>query len=92
MKQYQKPQLVALSLSANDMLCAGCTAATRNPTDPFLQILNANYGGADGMLDPTDFGASAFSSGEPCTEVVSGFESYCKFSAAEQGMPQLFTS
>lgn len=92
MKTYEKPKLIALSLAANDMLCSGCTAATRGSTDAFMQYLNTNYGGADGLLDPSDFGENVFASNEGCQETQTVFESYCKFTAAEQNMPQLFTS
>lgn len=79
MKVYQKPKMLTLSLSANDMLCSGCTIGTRNTNDPFLQYLTQLYGGDDGLLDPNDpvFGASA----EGCSVIV---DLYCKFGPNDQ--------
>ncbi len=90
MKTYTKPRMLLLSLSANDMLCVGCTAQTR-----FDKTLNnaliAMFGDKDkdGIFEPGD--SNAFSYVEACAEPYQ-FESYCKFTAADNGMIQLFTS
>lgn len=88
MKPYEKPRLVALSLSGNDMLCGGCTYPTRNSSDGFLAQLDQLYGNGDGFLESSELGP-LFAKSEGCATV---YEGYCKFSAADENMSQLFTS
>lgn len=73
-KTYEKPRLVALSLSGNDLLCAACPIDAEGPNmdSTLSQILN-------------DFGVDIFTalgSGEECQFEITG---YCKFSSADSG-------
>lgn len=92
MKAYVKPAMMALSISANDMLCSGtCVVKTRDSTDPLIQNLNKTWGaGGDynDILDPKD---NVFGKETDCNpdRILEG---YCKYTAAEQDMFQLFTS
>lgn len=88
MKPYEKPRLVALSLSGNDMLCGGCTYPTRNSSDGFLATLDLLYGNGDGFLEDGELG-TLFVQSEHC-EAIS--KNYCKFTSAENGGQVLFTS
>lgn len=90
MKVYSKPKMLTLSISANDALCAGCTVRTRfDPTLNSLLIGAFGDGDKDGLFEPGD--SKAFALVEACTEQYD-YEGYCKFTAAESGMTQLFTS
>lgn len=85
MKQYMKPAMMVLSLSANDSLCA-CTYHTRNQTDTWFQdMLTAlPWIDADGdnLVEPED--------GVLLTENCGvNYEDYCKMTAESQ---TLFTS
>lgn len=68
MKKYEKPRLMALSLSGNDMLCGGCTPGSLSDLDSdMLKFIKEQW---DGL----------FTSGESCP--IQGFpelEGYCKF-------------
>lgn len=88
MKTYVKPAMMALSISANDMLCTSCDIKTRDSEDYFIGILTKKYGGSDGLLDPSD---NVFTSEENCTNMADDLlpDTYCKFSAVG-GM--IFTS
>lgn len=92
MKAYVKPAMMALSISANDMLCSGtCVVKTRDSTDANIQYLNKTWGaGGDynDILDPKD---NVFGKETDCNpnRILEG---YCKYTAAEQDMIQLFTS
>lgn len=90
MKQYQKPALYALSLSANDALCAwgSCQAKTRYDAalNQWLLIQFGDKNG-NGIFDSGD--GNFFAATEACDDV---FEGYCKFTAADDNMTQLFTS
>lgn len=92
MKTYVKPAMMALSISANDMLCSGsCTVQTR-----FDKDLSSKLEGffpesnKDGVFTPDEAG-EAFS-GEDSCNVKFDYNNYCKYTAAEQGLTQLFTS
>lgn len=88
MKEYKKPAMMALSISANDLLC-GCDVKTRDTNDPFIQNLNKLWGAGgndDGILDPDD---KVFGSIEEQCDEDRILEGYCKFGV--EGM-QLFTS
>lgn len=93
MKQYQKPALYALSLSANDALCAwgSCNAMTRFDKQ-LNDLLIGAFGDSNdnGIFDPAD-GGNFFAADEGCQDDVP-FENYCKFTAADDGKTQLFTS
>lgn len=90
MKVYSKPKMLTLSLSANDALCAGCTAQTRfDATLNSLLITAFGDGDKDGVFEPGD--SNAFAQVEAC-EAKYSWEGYCKFTAADNGMNQLFTS
>lgn len=81
MKTYQKPALLALSLSANDMLCGGCSFSTRFDNDPFLNLILSSFDNWDsndnGVFDAEDAAAlGLFGSGESCNTPV---DNYCKY-------------
>lgn len=92
MKTYVKPAMMALSISANDMLCSGtCVEKTRDSTDAFIQKLNEMYGAGgkyDGIFDPAD---NVFGNETDC-DPNNIFDKYCKYSATDEGRIQLFTS
>ena len=92
MKRYVKPAMMALSISANDMLCSGaCEVKTRDSTDSFIQKLNEMFGAGgkdDGIFDPED---KVFGKETDCNpEKI--FDKYCKYTASDDGLFQLFTS
>lgn len=70
LKVYEKPKLVALSVSGNDVLCAACTIdVVGNNADPdFKQTIEAWK--QMGMTPLTEDGA--------CKDPISG---YCKFTS-----------
>ncbi len=83
MKPYEKPRLVAISLSANDRLCGDCVSqggVALAGNEMFAQQILIAAGRfdliADGV-DKSDFN-SFFGSGEDC---MNELESYCKFSS-----------
>lgn len=84
MKTYEKPKLMVLSVSANDALCSTCAVGTRNNGDWNIFDENGN-----GVFEPGELGL--FAEGENCT-TNTGVEGYCKFTASQQGLIQLFTS
>ena len=85
MRVYEKPALTLLTVSANDALCSGCMVKTRDSDDAFIKKLNGKYGGADGILDPSDM---PFTIEDSCTTAIEEIDVYCKFIGASQ----LFTS
>lgn len=88
MKLYEKPRLMVLSFTVNDALCSNCSIQTRfngGISSFFLNIYGDKNN--DGIFGPGDVG-ELFGTEESCTETVSGYEAYCKFS----GSNQLFTS
>lgn len=92
MKAYVKPAMMALSISANDMLCSGsCTVKTRFDKDLSSKLEglfpNSNK---DGVFTPDETG-EAFSSNDPC-DVEFDYNNYCKYTAFDEGLAQLFTS
>lgn len=94
MKAYVKPAMMALSISANDMLCSGdCTAKTRIDTDLSSTLEKYFFGSVnDGVFTPEEAGNVFASSTDTCTEFFDGVVKYCKYNAASEGMSQLFTS
>lgn len=82
MKQYTKPAMMVLSLSANDMLCSGCVVKLMN--DDFGQILLGSFdSNKDGRLTWEDFSPNLFGAGEQCTDTPTDplLEAYCKFTS-----------
>ncbi len=93
MKAYVKPAMMALSISANDMLCSGdCTVSTRADKDLSYTLEKYFLGSQnDGVFTPEEAGNAFASSADSCTEFFEDME-YCKYNAASAGMMQLFTS
>lgn len=92
MKQYEKPRLVALSLSANDMLCSGCDLKTKDQNDFFVGILNGMFDqDGNGYVDSNEIGG-LFASQEQCSEYNDNYGAYCKYTAADNNLIQIFTS
>ena len=81
MKQYTKPTMMVLSLSANDMLCSGCVVKLMN--DDFGQILLGSFDvNDDGRLTWGDFSPNLFGAGEvQCSDTDPLLEAYCKFTS-----------
>lgn len=67
MKPYEKPRLMALSLSGNDMLCGNCSPELINNPDLL-----------DDLMKDFDFSLIFGSSAGGCTMIIPGLESYCK--------------
>lgn len=91
MKEYKKPVMMALSISANDQLCGGCAVTTRNNMD-WLLMLNG-IGGVrventdnDNAISPNE--TNLFADGEK--DCVIPYENYCKFTGADN--LKVFTS
>lgn len=78
MKIYKKPQLVALSLSANGSLCAACTIDAEGAN--MAEEIKALY---------ERFGDVVFTAETSCAYAVEG---YCKFTAVDDGLPMIFNS
>lgn len=95
MKEYKKPAMMALSISANDALCYGCSAKTRFDTDLSTLLEIEILGKYDDGFFTWDEAASvgAFASAtDSCSKIEVDFSQYCKFTAADEGLTQLFTS
>lgn len=90
MKPYEKPRLVALSLSGNDMLCAGCGMSTRSDAS-LNALLIGTYGDRNnnGIFDFDDATAIGLFDDMSCSELLTS-SSYCKFTGASES--QIFTS
>lgn len=73
LKVYEKPKLVALSVSGNDILCAACTIdVVGNNADPtYTQTVNEMI--AAGFPNPVT------ADDNKCQTIVTG---YCKFSGS----------
>lgn len=90
MKTYQKPALLALSLSANDKLCNGCSAQTR--FDSALNSFLIDFFGdndSDGIFEYEDAMAKGLFDDGSCANQFE-YEGYCKFTGADDQI--LFTS
>lgn len=81
MKNYEKPKLMVLSVSANDALCA-CGTKTR-----FEHVFDIFDKDGNGHFGPEDDLSPLLTEDVSC-ESTKGFESYCKFTAANT----IFTS
>ena len=85
MKTYEKPRLMALSLSGNDQLCGSCAdrgaknLLYKDPSNGLALGLDFLVGNDDGTLTKEE-AAKAFGTGEACEIPV---ESYCKFTATD---------
>lgn len=80
MKVYTKPQMLTLSISANDMLCSGCTTKLKESSfaDLLLQYFDTNK---NGRLE----GNELFTKDDDCT---SGdiLEQYCKYTFEDRSL------
>ena len=84
MKEYKKPAMLALSISANDMLCSGCADHKLRDDVTFRGIM-AGEGydsNNNGTLDKEEY-ANLFAEADgastsPCAKVIK-YEEYCKF-------------
>ena len=74
LKPYEKPRLIALTLSGNDMLCGNCNPDYVANKDLIEDILN-------------DFGMSLTfgSTSGGCEMNVPGLEAYCKMNLSDLG-------
>ena len=82
MKTYQKPIMIALSLTGNEQLCGSCVDASiklYNDKTGVAELLGKIIGNADGKLTRAE-AAQLFSSSESC---VAPTEVYCKFTSAQ---------
>lgn len=82
MKTYEKPQLVALSLSGEDRLCGDCrdngaTYLLHNDESGIADLLDLMIGNGDGTLKRDEV-SSFFGALESCEKQVAG---YCKFTS-----------
>ena len=87
MKPYEKPKLIALSLSGNEKLCGFCSDADKvllkeTQLNAYLDYM---YGNMDGSLTKDEFDAAHIfgTSDSECGVKVSGYEAFCKYSAAD---------
>lgn len=84
MKTYEKPRLMALSLSGNDRLCGDCSkngAANllyKDPSGTLAWSIDWVGGNRDGTITKAEL-AILFGSGEDCEEKL---DAYCKFTSA----------
>ena len=84
MKTYEKPRLMALSLSGNDQLCGSCSdkgstnLLYKDPSGGLALGLDFLVGNDDGVLTKEE-AARAFGPNEGCEIPV---ESYCKFTSS----------
>lgn len=86
MKTYEKPELIALSLSGNNRLCGDCEGKTTllcnhlNIAGSILKMLeiDPDDNGIDG-IDEDDF-ATVFGAGDDCVKPVMV---YCKFTGSD---------
>ncbi len=91
MKAYAKPAMMALSISANDMLCGSCTAKTRE--DPELNtelqyLLRDRWTDTnkDSIVQENE-AATLFGLNEDCQ---CSYKDYCKYNGAQTSI--LFSS
>ena len=82
MKNYQKPAMLVLSLSANDMLCSSCDAKTKVDTglNSGLKIfLGDKWTDKNGDTYVGDGETNLFDDTTSCEAVYDG---YCKYAGA----------
>lgn len=91
MKAYVKPAMMALSISANDMLCGSCTAKTReNPelNEGLKWFLGTEWNDKNSDDIVQDGETSVlFDSDDSCSK---SYEGYCKYNGAQTSI--LFSS
>ena len=83
MKKYEKPKLMALSLSSNDRLCGDCSGAPNLLVKDESLALEFDWlvGNGNNIAERADV-SGLFGTSEACDKVMVG---YCKFTAAESG-------
>lgn len=86
MKEYKKPAMLALSISANDQLCGGCQIGTRNNPE-YMDIASVIGNGDDLLTEEEAKEAGMFGTAEGC---ANPYDKYCKFTS--NGDLALFTS
>lgn len=79
MKTYEKPKLIALSLSGNNMLCNTCAV------DIIAPFPDNNKGLVDTLEDFYGPINSLFAAYEESCAVKPDITGYCKFTRAESG-------
>ena len=93
MKTYVKPAMMALSISANDMLCTSCSVKTRD--DKVLSgMLDAHYktDGSDGIFSKEEADSvGAFGPAGDCENLMEIY-AYCKYTATESNYQSIFNS
>lgn len=79
MKTYEKPELIALSISGNNMLCSTCPRdVIGNNGDLNIQRIFRDFYGISELTE------QHFASGEECLiKIDVSVEAYCKFTAAD---------
>lgn len=94
MKAYVKPAMMALSISANDMLCGSCSYSTRENKD-YLATYKGLKGvewddtNGDGVIGRNE--SNLFGQSDDCDYKIAGM--YCKYASADiSGFQQVFTS
>lgn len=85
MKVYEKPKLMVLSVSANDVLCSGCAIGTRGDED-WLDF-DLDHDNLFTKADADQLKMFGTDDGAQCTTKVYG---YCKFNSVNAEL--LFTS
>ena len=85
MKIYEKPKLMVLSVSANDVLCSGCTIGTRG--DENWLVFDQDGDNLFTKAEADQLKMFGTEDGAQCTTVVYG---YCKFNSVSAEL--LFTS
>lgn len=97
MKAYVKPAMMALSISANDMLCTGCAEGTKN-NKMLSGMLEEQFEGNSGITPDQFFteeeanAVGAFGSSEAQCTVPVEIGKYCKYTAVENNMVGIFNS
>lgn len=77
MKKYEKPVLVAFSLTSTDMLCGCAIDAMGDNMDPMLAELLKQMG--------EEITSGSFASIESCTDILD-VTGYCKHSPSPEGI------
>lgn len=85
MKEYKKPAMLALSISANDMLCSGCADHQLRDDEMFKGVmLDKKYDfNNNGTFDKDDYAklfAATDTEPSSCNQVVD-YNGYCKFTS-----------